>query len=202
MYSISLGFFAGALHVVSGPDHLTAVAPLNIKPSLPGFAYGLLWGLGHSAGVCVIGLLFCFFRESDVMHQISMGSEKLVGIGLVYLGIKGIQMLCKPGMLQEQSTHSQGSRKGLALGFGVLHGGAGAHHLIGLLPLLSLGESTQILLYIFAYCSGTVIAMCGFSHLFHRFTNHLITRNKSNFKKMMIASSVSSLMIGSIWLIY
>ena len=57
LLSILTGFAAGAVHVVSGADHLVAMAPSSVHQ--PGLALrrGLTWGLGHSAGVVLLALL-------------------------------------------------------------------------------------------------------------------------------------------------
>src|SRR5688572_3654911 len=50
------GLAAGLIHVLSGPDHLAAVAPLAGGRGRSWRA-GFLWGLGHSGGVLAVGLL-------------------------------------------------------------------------------------------------------------------------------------------------
>ena len=65
------GFFAGLVHVFSGPDHLTAVAPWAVTQQRRAWLSGLRWGLGHTAGVFLVGILLILFRELLPLDQIS-----------------------------------------------------------------------------------------------------------------------------------
>ena len=53
MLLILTGLSAGALHVLSGPDHLAVVAPLVAEKPSKGLQLGFKWGLGHGLGVSV-----------------------------------------------------------------------------------------------------------------------------------------------------
>ena len=57
------GFFAASLHVLSGPDHLAAIAPLALHVRFRTWMVGMLWGAGHLIGMLVIGTLFFYFKE-------------------------------------------------------------------------------------------------------------------------------------------
>ena len=45
------GLFAGFLHVLTGPDHLAAVAPSAALRGMDAWRSGLRWRIGHSSGV-------------------------------------------------------------------------------------------------------------------------------------------------------
>ena len=62
MFAVLAGLAAGLVHVLSGPDHLAAVAPLAADADRSQWRAGLQWGLGHTAGVMVIGLLLISVR--------------------------------------------------------------------------------------------------------------------------------------------
>jgi hypothetical protein len=62
--AILSGLVAGSIHVVSGPDHLTAVAPLSVRHPNHARAMGFKWGLGHASGVIFVGLLALFVRPT------------------------------------------------------------------------------------------------------------------------------------------
>ena len=47
---ILTGIFAGCVHVVSGADHLIAMAPAAINNPQKAFKNSFSWGLGHSSG--------------------------------------------------------------------------------------------------------------------------------------------------------
>ena len=63
MFAVVAGLAAGLLHVFSGPDHLAAIAPLAADGDRGQWRAGLQWGIGHTTGVLLIGLLLLLFSE-------------------------------------------------------------------------------------------------------------------------------------------
>ena len=55
---LGLGLGMGVVHVLSGPDHLSALATLAVDGKLRAFWLGVRWGLGHSLGLLVIAVTF------------------------------------------------------------------------------------------------------------------------------------------------
>ena len=47
------GASLGMLHVLAGPDHLSALAALSVGNSWRALTLGVRWGIGHSTGICV-----------------------------------------------------------------------------------------------------------------------------------------------------
>lgn len=80
------GLLAGLLHVFAGPDHLAALAPLAVRDPAQARRLGLSWGLGHGAGVVVLGLLGIVARRLVDVEALSAGSERLVGfLSLIHI---------------------------------------------------------------------------------------------------------------------
>jgi hypothetical protein len=69
-FPIVTGTLAAMLHVLSGPDHLAAVAPLAVENRNKTWCIGLFWGLGHLAGMLLIGILMTLFRDFIPLEQI------------------------------------------------------------------------------------------------------------------------------------
>ncbi|PKP52673.1 MAG: hypothetical protein CVT92_08060 [Bacteroidetes bacterium HGW-Bacteroidetes-1] len=82
-----VGILASILHVVSGPDHLAAVTPLAIDNKLKAWLVGLGWGIGHTMGMLLIGILFIFFKNLIPIEAISSYSELMVGFILIAIGL-------------------------------------------------------------------------------------------------------------------
>ncbi len=80
------GFIASMAHVVTGPDHLAAVTPLAIDSRKKSWLIGFSWGLGHTIGMLLIGLLFVLFKEFLPVEAISKHSETFIGIMLICIG--------------------------------------------------------------------------------------------------------------------
>jgi hypothetical protein len=49
----------GVIHVLTGPDHLSAIATLSVNlGNCRAFSHGVRWGIGHSIGLIVVGTIF------------------------------------------------------------------------------------------------------------------------------------------------
>ncbi len=81
-----LGLGASAFHVLTGPDHLAAVTPLVLEEKRRFAPIGVAWGVGHVLGMALIGLAYLFFKAYIPVEVISMHSEQLVGLVLIFLG--------------------------------------------------------------------------------------------------------------------
>src|SRR5204862_829819 len=86
MIAAITGLIAGIIHVWSGPDHLAAIAPLAVRGPKRAWAPGFRWGLGHSAGVAVIGLVSLWLRGWIPKEWLSAWGERLVGVMLIGIG--------------------------------------------------------------------------------------------------------------------
>mgnify|MGYP001325937977 CR=1 FL=1 len=84
---------AGAVHVLSGPDHMAAVAPLAMAGRERSWLAGWTWGLGHASGVVVVAALAVLLRD--------LGSE-LVAIDS---GAAGSRNVASYQMLLEDFCH-------------------------------------------------------------------------------------------------
>ncbi|KAH7834302.1 hypothetical protein Vadar_014697 [Vaccinium darrowii] len=86
------GFFAGCLHTLSGPDHLTALAPLSIGCTrMESAAIGALWGCGHDAGQLIFGLVFLLLKDRLHIEIIRTWGTRVVGLTLLVIGALGIR---------------------------------------------------------------------------------------------------------------
>jgi len=86
MITFLTGFIASVAHVVTGPDHLAAVTPLAIDTRKKSWMIGLSWGLGHTIGMLLIGLLFILFKEFLPVEAISKHSDTVIGFLLIAIG--------------------------------------------------------------------------------------------------------------------
>jgi ABC-type nickel/cobalt efflux system permease component RcnA len=86
MLTFLTGFIASVAHVVTGPDHLAAVTPLAIDSRKKSWLIGFSWGLGHTIGMLLIGLLFVMFKEFLPIEAISKHSETVIGFLLIGIG--------------------------------------------------------------------------------------------------------------------
>jgi hypothetical protein len=152
--AVITGFGAGLFHVLSGPDHVAAVAPLALGKGPRGWRTGLQWALGHTAGVLLIGLLALLFRQWLPIQAISSWSEKFVGLLLIAVGAWGICKITSADIKEPPKA---------AFGIGIIHGLAGSSHLLGVLPALLFPSVAAMCSYFIAFGAGTILGMLGFA---------------------------------------
>lgn len=86
MIQLFTGLIAAFVHVISGPDHLAAVTPLAIESRKKSWIIGFSWGIGHTLGAMMIGLVFILFKHLISVEVISEHSEQIVGVILIGIG--------------------------------------------------------------------------------------------------------------------
>lgn len=107
---IPTAIFLGATHVLTGPDHLSAIATLSANVgNCKAFSLGIKWGLGHSFGlVLVAGVLIALSDNTNdevtLSPYLSHVLSSLVGIFMVLLGVYGIQKAMKKHFGDNNST--------------------------------------------------------------------------------------------------
>lgn len=143
------GLGAGALHVVSGPDHLAALGPVAASAPERAVRLGALWGVGHGLGVLVVAAVGRVGIGSLGLATLSDWAELAVGVVLILLGVRAFRA--------RQHDHAA-APSGSALGVGLLHGAAGAHHLFAVLPSLLL-EPAEAAIYLGGYLVAAIAAM-------------------------------------------
>jgi len=194
MFAVLAGIAAGLVHVLSGPDHLAAVAPLTAGSRRPPWRAGLQWGLGHTAGVILIGLLLVSARGLVPIDAISSVSERVVGVFLLGIGTWGVARARDP----RPHTHA---RTSASFAMGTLHGVAGSSHLFGVLPALALPTNTAALCYLSGFGVGAVAAMSVFASLIGTLAAMAARRGVNAHRGVLYACSVSALIVGSFWLV-
>jgi hypothetical protein len=216
MLTALTGALAGLLHVLSGPDHLAAVAPLAVADRERGWIAGWTWGVGHASGVVVVALIAVLLRDVlPPIELISAWSERLVGGALVAIGLwalrRSLRVQPTPhvhGTVPHDHLHVQAGpawvrRLGHAHAsfcFGVLHGIAGSSHFLGVLPALALPTRGAALLYIGAFGIGTVAAMTAFAAAVG-LTGVRISHSPTAHRLMMTAAALVAIVVGGVWLV-
>ena len=183
------GVTAGLIHVLSGADHLAAVAPLT--GGRRAWQAGFLWGLGHSGGVLAVALLALAFRGALPLDALSSWSERIVGVTLVGIGLWGFTRAVRGPIHTHVHVRA-------AAAVGVLHGVAGSSHFLGVLPALALPSAAASLGYLAGFAIGTVVAMSGFAHgLGFMAGSDDAPRHR---RWLLTASSAAAIAVGIVWM--
>jgi len=111
---MALGFFLGMRHATD-PDHVIAVTTIVSRQRNVRYAalIGLLWGLGHTITIFVVGSAIILFGLV-IPPRIGLSMELSVGLMLILLGILNLSGLTRwvtktfKSSPREQHTHSHG----------------------------------------------------------------------------------------------
>ena len=215
MLTLLTGSLAGVFHVLSGPDHLAAVAPLAVEDQRRGWFAGWTWGIGHASGVAIVAVAAVLLRDVlPPIDVISEWGERLVGAALIAIGLWALRRSARivpAGHIHGRVSHhhlhvAAGPDWARRIGhahasfcFGVLHGVAGSSHFFGVLPALALPTRTAALLYIGAFAVGTVAAMTAFAAMIgsagaQREQDHRLHR------AIMASAAMLAIVVGGVWL--
>ncbi|MBP7172611.1 MAG: sulfite exporter TauE/SafE family protein [Cloacibacterium sp.] len=225
-FPILAGIVGSVLHVVSGPDHLVAVAPFAIENKRKAWKIGLMWGVGHLAGMLLIGVLVMLFKDLIPYEAISEHSEKSVGIILILLGLWILFKIFRASKKHEHPhihtnteqpkihdhhhhdhdhahahLHDNG-KQGLLTTFfvGMVHGLAGVAHFIMFLPVIGFTSTLDAGKYILGFAIGTLFAMTSFAFLMGRFA--VLTKADTDagvFRTLRIVSAIAAIGVGLYW---
>lgn len=211
------GALAGLFHVLSGPDHLAAVAPLAVEDGRRGWFPGLTWGFGHASGVVVVALLAILFRALlPPIDILSAWGERVVGVALIGIGLWSLRraLIIAPGAhhhgaLAHDHVHVQAGpvwarRIGHAHAsfcMGILHGVAGSSHFLGVLPALALPTPGAAVVYIGAFGVGTVAAMTAFAAVVGS-AGIRVRHRAALHRGMMLTAATLAIGVGGFWLVF
>jgi hypothetical protein len=210
MLTVATGALAGLVHVLAGPDHLAAVAPMAIADRRRGWYAGFTWGVGHTSGVVTIATLAVLLRDVlPPIELISSWSERLVGGALIAVGFwalrRGLRIGAAPHAhngVPHEHVHVQRGAFARRVGhahasflMGVLHGVAGGSHVLGVLPALALPTQAASLAYIAAFGIGSIGAMTGFGAAMGA------APGPRTHRAFMLTASALAFIFGTAWLV-
>jgi ABC-type nickel/cobalt efflux system permease component RcnA len=214
------GLLAGTLHVWSGPDHLSAIAPLAVQQRRRPWVVGVRWGIGHSTGVAIVGVLALLLREVIPVERLSSIGERLVGVMLIGIGLWGLQKAFRTRLHTHRHIHDgeehvhahvhvHGQHEApqahvhthAALGIGIVHGLAGSSHFLGVLPALALPTMVLAVTYVVAFGIGTIISMGVFAALMGALARRPAFDGARAYRGLVASCSVAAMVVGVVWLV-
>ncbi|WP_010677705.1 HoxN/HupN/NixA family nickel/cobalt transporter [Bacillus timonensis] len=181
---LALGLILGIRHAIE-PDHVIAVSTIasQSKKLWNASLAGVFWGIGHTVTLFLVGLVVILMKN-EIPEKWAMSLEFLVGIMLVYLGVRTIlafrnihkhkhkhvhdgeeqthvHSLQKNGEHEHKNKHKYTSYLG-SMFIGFVHGLAGS----GAMVLLTMGTVNSVgeaVIFILIFGLGTVIGMLFFT---------------------------------------
>lgn len=221
MLSVLAGFFAGCVHVLAGPDHLAAVAPLAVEERRRTWRLGFRWGLGHSGGVMLVGAGVLLLRGILPVEALSTFSEHLVGVVLIGIGLWALRKAFDKRVHGHPHTHgdrrhthihvhdpaiahatarAHAGHTHAALAVGTLHGLAGSSHILGVLPALALPSTGLAVGYMAAFGLGTILGMSVFASVVGLVARRFALNSVTLYRGMAATCAVAAILVGGVWL--
>lgn len=179
---VSLGFFLGMRHATD-PDHVVAVCTIVSKErrSARAALIGVLWGLGHTLTIFVVGAFIILFKVT-IPARLGLSMELCVGLMLMLLGIlnltgtiRWLQERFGPEVTASGSSAASNCRERppnlstsmrdlgaynilRPLLVGIVHGLAGSTA-IALLVMSTIHDPWWAIAYLFLFGVGTIAGM-------------------------------------------
>lgn len=187
MLTFATGLVLGAAHVMAGPDHLAAIASLPRRTRA--WRTGATWGLGHAAGIGIVGLLLWLVGGALSLERLGAWGEMVVGVVLVASGVWALARAPRRG------SGNDSRAQGPAFLIGAVHGVAGGSHLHAALPTLALDSGG---VYLIGFALGAVLAMAGFAAVFGRLA---AMRTPTARRRLQIGIGLATCALGLAWLV-
>jgi ABC-type nickel/cobalt efflux system permease component RcnA len=175
---LTVAFVLGIKHAVE-PDHVIAVSTVatHTKRLWNASLAGLFWGIGHTATLFVVGMVFILVKNG-IPEKVAMSLEFLVGVMLVYLGITSLLPYGQKNIHVHEHEHDGVAHKHFhsherigshdhqhdgvsywkSLIIGLVHGLAGSAALV-LWTMSVVNSIWEGALYILVFGAGTIIGM-------------------------------------------
>ena len=104
-----LGAAMGAVHVLTGPDHLSALAALSAgSPATGAFWIGCRWGVGHSSGLLLAAAVLVAAGSAIDAQALAHGFEYVVGVFMVALGAYQVRHFRAKASAARRANDSRG----------------------------------------------------------------------------------------------
>lgn len=84
---MAIGLLLGLIHVLTGPDHLSALIVLSAGSSWRSCQLGVRWGCGHSTGLIVVTVCFVALDQRLDVEAFGSYCDFIVGFLMIALGL-------------------------------------------------------------------------------------------------------------------
>ena len=190
------GAGSGALHAVTGPDHLLSLGPIALtRPRAP-WRIGLAWGFGHALGTLLLGLPALFLARFVHLPSLSAWGDRMAAITLLATALWSALSLRKRAQPTADAATRDDVRSPVAVG--LVHGVSGAASLMLMLPLLVRGDPVSGALFLAAFGLGGMVAMAALTSLLAEVGGKLGARTIAG---AQLALVLASALLGVAWLV-
>jgi nickel/cobalt transporter (NicO) family protein len=201
--AVLFGASSGALHAVTGPDHVLSLGPLVLDTRRPPWRIGLSWGVGHALGTLLLALPVVWFAQAMHLPWLADAGDRLAGLALVVTAAWSFYQARAHALGTAGSAAPAGSRPRRvgrnAFLVGVVHGLTGAASLMLVVPMLASGSRLTSVAFLFAFALGSTLGMALLTSLLARLGSRLEPRVLGRSRSLLCAASGA---LGSFWLLW
>jgi nickel/cobalt transporter (NicO) family protein len=190
---ILFGAGSGALHAVTGPDHVLSLGPMLMGSRRAPWRIGASWGLGHAAGTLLLSLPALAFAQALHLPLLASIGERLAGAVLVataawsYYQVQRSVAVASPPHAQRSATW-----------IGFIHGLTGAASLMLVLPMVASAPRLTSAAFLLAFAIGSTLGMALLTALVARIGSRLQPRTARRGSQLLSAASAA---LGLGWLL-
>jgi len=186
------GVGSGALHAVTGPDHVLSLGPAALDRPERSFGIGLHWGMGHAVGTLALSVPFLFASRVVELEALASFGNRLSAAALLVMGLWSYRSL-------RQNAGARTARDARSpVMIGLVHGIGGAGSLLLVLPVLVSGALATTLLFLLAFAVGSTLAMAGLTSILARLGSALARSVLPRAQRVIASLSIG---VGAVWLL-
>jgi nickel/cobalt exporter len=190
MVAALYGAGSGALHAVTGPDHLLSLGPIALRHPKAPWRIGLAWGVGHGLGTLLLGLPVIFLAQYIHLPTLAAWGDRLAGLALLGTALySALSMRKRADAVADTRS---------PLWVGLVHGLTGAGALLLMLPVLVQGSPWAVAMFLAMFAIGGALAMAGLTEALAVLGHHLGARTIRRTQWSLVMGSV---LLGSAWLL-
>jgi hypothetical protein len=189
--AILSGASSGALHAVTGPDHLLSLGPAALRAPSTAGRIGLFWGAGHALGTLLLSLPLLALALLAHVSWFATVSDRLAGLALIAMAAWSWRSL------RNNAGQAQGDTRS-PFWVGLVHGMTGAGALLLVLPTALSGDVWRALLYLTAFAAGSTLAMALLTRAIGRVGYLLDQKRLRTLQQALLCGAVA---LGSSWLL-
>ena len=195
MTAVLYGAGSGALHAVSGPDHVLSLGPVAIAYGRGSWRIGLAWGTGHALGTLLLSVPLLGLSQLSQAGWLAHHGDRLSALALLATALLSLTTGSRPQPTAADDA-ACASRSALFIGF--VHGTTGAGSLLLFLPVLGTGSLAHSLFYLGAFAAGSTVAMAALTALIASAGKKLEPRHLVKLRQAMAVASIA--LAGVLWL--
>jgi nickel/cobalt transporter (NicO) family protein len=200
--AVLFGASSGALHAVTGPDHVLSLGPLVLDTRRSPWRIGMSWGVGHALGTLLLALPVVWFTHAVHLPWLAAAGDRLAGLALLLTAAWSFHQARAHALGAAGSTADAGAMPPPlgrnALLVGVVHGLTGAASLMLVVPMMASGSRLTSLAFLFAFALGSTLGMALLTSLLARLGSRLEPRVVRRSRALLCAASGA---LGAFWLL-